>query len=144
MFGGLRKYAGAIILDPRGVVLQRRDDKRGIAFPGRISTFGGSFGQYESPRSAMYRELSEELRLGRGVLRVIDKVVFRVFDPERQRVAICHVFLVKSFVKCDVVLEGEIAIFRNIRDMARCPLILSEVQMAAEVMLQRQARRGKI
>jgi 8-oxo-dGTP pyrophosphatase MutT (NUDIX family) len=54
----------AILVDPQGrYVLQRRDDKPGIFFPGHWGCFGGAVETGEPPLEAMRRELREELEL---------------------------------------------------------------------------------
>lgn len=57
-----RDAVAAILLLPDGrYVLQRRDDKRGIFFPGHWSLFGGALEPGESDEAALRRELVEEL-----------------------------------------------------------------------------------
>ena len=54
----------AILVDPAGqYVLQRRDDKPEIFFPGHWGCFGGAVEENEPPLDAMRRELREELEL---------------------------------------------------------------------------------
>ena len=54
----------AILVDPQGrYVLQRRDDKPDIFFPGHWGCFGGAVEAGEPPVDAMRRELREELEL---------------------------------------------------------------------------------
>ena len=54
----------AILVDPDGkYVVQRRDDKPEIFFPGHWGCFGGAVEEGEPPLDAMRRELREELEL---------------------------------------------------------------------------------
>lgn len=54
----------AILLDPQGrYIVQRRDDKADIFFPGHWGCFGGAVDAGEPPADAMRRELREELEL---------------------------------------------------------------------------------
>lgn len=45
----------------RRVLMQLRDDKEGIAFPGKWGFFGGGIEPGESPEEAALRELAEEI-----------------------------------------------------------------------------------
>jgi 8-oxo-dGTP diphosphatase len=54
--------ATALIVDSHGrLLLQHRDDKPGIANPGRWGSFGGEIEPYETPYDGLLRELQEEL-----------------------------------------------------------------------------------
>ena len=54
----------AILVDPEGrYIVQRRDDKPDIFFPGHWGCFGGAVESGEPPLDAMRRELREELEL---------------------------------------------------------------------------------
>ncbi len=47
----------------RRVLMQLRDDKEGIAFPGKWGFFGGGIEPGESPEGAARRELAKENRI---------------------------------------------------------------------------------
>lgn len=54
----------AIPLNPDGkILLQQRDDRPDLAFPGCWTTFGGKMEDGETPGEAMRRELLEEIEL---------------------------------------------------------------------------------
>jgi 8-oxo-dGTP pyrophosphatase MutT (NUDIX family) len=54
----------AILVDPQGrYIVQRRDEKPNIFFPGHWGCFGGAVEAEEAPLDAMRRELREELEL---------------------------------------------------------------------------------
>ena len=56
------RSVGALITDQQGrVLLQRRDQKTSIYFPGLWGVFGGSCEGDETPESAIVREIWEEL-----------------------------------------------------------------------------------
>lgn len=56
------KSVGALIYDAQGrLLLQKRDEKKTIYFPGLWGTFGGAYSSPESPHDAIIREVREEL-----------------------------------------------------------------------------------
>jgi 8-oxo-dGTP pyrophosphatase MutT (NUDIX family) len=56
--------AAAIIVTPdRKFLLQHRDEKPGIWFPGSWGLFGGAIDEGETPGQALLRELAEEIGL---------------------------------------------------------------------------------
>lgn len=62
--GKLRKTVSVILLvDDENVLLQLRDDRKEIPYPGCWVTFGGTIEPGESPLAAAIRELDEELGL---------------------------------------------------------------------------------
>lgn len=57
-----RRGVSAILLDADGrVLLQQRDDKPDIPYPGQWALFGGSVEEGEDPRDAVIREVVEEI-----------------------------------------------------------------------------------
>lgn len=58
------EYSGVFLLTESGaLILQRRDKKKGIANPGKVSVFGGRLLPGETPKAAAQRELREEVSL---------------------------------------------------------------------------------
>jgi len=57
------QFAHALLMVNGMYVLQLRDDKPGIAAPGMWSLFGGRVEESEEPRTALVREIEEELCL---------------------------------------------------------------------------------
>ena len=55
--------AALIVLDDGSYLLQHRDDKPDIWYPGHWGCFGGSVDPGETPLEALHRELYEELEL---------------------------------------------------------------------------------
>lgn len=55
--------AAIIVVDDAGYLLQHRDEKPSIFFPGRWGCFGGAVEPDESDEAALVRELDEELSL---------------------------------------------------------------------------------
>src|SRR5262249_26777646 len=55
--------AAVIVLDDRRYLLQLRDQKPGIFYPGHWGLFGGAIDASETPDNALRRELREELDL---------------------------------------------------------------------------------
>ena len=62
--------AAALIVTPDGrYLLQHRDDKPGIFFPGWWGTFGGALDPGEDAEAALRRELAEELQFHPSTVR---------------------------------------------------------------------------
>ncbi|MGQ9888198.1 MAG: GNAT family N-acetyltransferase [Aggregatilineales bacterium] len=58
------RSVGAILVNPRGqILLQQREDKPELLYPGCWSTFGGAVEPDETPDEAVRRELLEEIEL---------------------------------------------------------------------------------
>ena len=63
--GKIFRSVGALIIDVQGrMLLQRRDTKTSIYFPGLWGVFGGSCEGSETPEAAIVREIREELSIG--------------------------------------------------------------------------------
>lgn len=58
--------AAIILVDAEGYLMQRRDDRADIWYPGHWGLFGGAVEINEEPLAALRRELSEELDLAVG------------------------------------------------------------------------------
>jgi 8-oxo-dGTP pyrophosphatase MutT (NUDIX family) len=59
-----RQGVNAIPLNPEGkILLQQRDDRPDLSFPGCWTTFGGAVEEGETPDEAIRRELLEEIEL---------------------------------------------------------------------------------
>lgn len=67
--------AAMLMLDDGRYVMQLRDDKRGIFYPGHWGCFGGAVNPGEPPDDALRRELKEELEFD-----ALDYTVFTQFD----------------------------------------------------------------
>jgi len=55
--------AAVILLDDGQYLLQLRDQKAGLFYPGHWGLFGGAIDPHETPEAALRRELCEELGL---------------------------------------------------------------------------------
>ncbi|MBC8099867.1 MAG: NUDIX domain-containing protein [Armatimonadetes bacterium] len=61
----IRRVVGVILVNAQGeVLLQQRDDKPDLAYPGYWTLFGGHVEDGEATDDAIRRELREELRIG--------------------------------------------------------------------------------
>lgn len=68
--------AAIIVLDDGRYLLQLRDNKPGIFYPGHWGLFGGGVGSDETPVEALRRELDEELGLTVGEVRLLSRFDF--------------------------------------------------------------------
>lgn len=68
--------AAVIVLDNGRYLLQLRDNKKGIFFPGHWGLFGGGVEKGEQPVDALRRELNEELGLELVELRPLTRFEF--------------------------------------------------------------------
>ena len=68
--------AAVIVLDDDQYLLQLRDNKKGIFFPGHWGLFGGGVDKDEEPVAALRRELNEELGVDVAELRPLTRFVF--------------------------------------------------------------------
>lgn len=68
--------AALLVTEDGHYLLQRRDEKPDIWFPGYCSLFGGLIEEGESPEEALVRELSEELDYRPGAFSYFTQVCF--------------------------------------------------------------------
>jgi 8-oxo-dGTP diphosphatase len=96
--------ATALIVDPQGrLLLQHRDDKPGIANPGRWGSFGGSIEPYETPHDGFVRELREELSWSPARFELFD--AFPYFGLGDR--SLMYVFAAPLDVPFDALVLGE-------------------------------------
>jgi 8-oxo-dGTP diphosphatase len=98
--------AAIIVEDDLGrLVLQLRDDKRDISYPGHWGTWGGRVEDGEGPPEAAVREVYEELTLNVAIeaLRYVTSIMLE--SPARE----WHVFFWKAGTAVDraIVNEGQ-------------------------------------
>lgn len=86
LFTGVEKLsfvdaaAAIVLLDDGRYLVQHRDDKPGIFYPGHWSLFGGALEPGEDPETCLRRELMEELALKVRELRYVTRFDFD-FSP---------------------------------------------------------------
>jgi len=68
--------AGVIVLEDGRYILQERDDKPGIFYPGHWGLFGGAVDEAETADQAIVRELDEELGLAFERLELFTTMTF--------------------------------------------------------------------
>jgi 8-oxo-dGTP pyrophosphatase MutT (NUDIX family) len=83
------------------VLMQLRDDKEGIAFPGKWGFFGGAVEPGESPEDAARRELAEEIGYHTDRLTPLGSTVI----PEVE--VLSHAFACSLEVELDELVLGE-------------------------------------
>ena len=72
----LDAVAAIIILDDGRYLMQLRDDKPEVFYPGHWGLFGGSVDEGEQPEAALRRELMEELNFQVGELQYFSQIEF--------------------------------------------------------------------
>jgi 8-oxo-dGTP pyrophosphatase MutT (NUDIX family) len=79
----IRDFSAAILVDTAGrFLLQRRDDKPGIAHPGKVAFFGGGREEGESPLDCIVREIAEEIGMTVTAERFDHLISLDAPDPE--------------------------------------------------------------
>jgi 8-oxo-dGTP pyrophosphatase MutT (NUDIX family) len=68
--------AAVIVLEDGRYLMQLRDQKPGIFYPGHWGLFGGGIDSGENPETALHRELEEELRLAASRIRYLTEFTF--------------------------------------------------------------------
>ena len=68
--------AAVIVQDNGTYLMQLRDQKPGIFYPGHWGLFGGAIEKGERPEAALWRELEEELHLAPSSIRYLTEFTF--------------------------------------------------------------------
>jgi len=71
-----------ILTNSEGFLLQLRDNKKGVFFPGHWGFFGGAIEGSENPEQAIIREIKEEINLGIDNLDYLFNINFNFSDSE--------------------------------------------------------------
>ena len=114
----------AIICHKGKYLLQKRDNKKNIYFPGLWGVFGGNCKKKEKLIGSLKRELKEELNLNFINIRKIFtlKIKSKNFEPERSN----HYFLCKlplNYNKNIILNEGSAYAFFNIKKVNKLKII---------------------
>ena len=88
--------AQAVLVTPKGLVMQLRDFKADIVDPGKWGCFAGAVETNENPDSAVKREISEETGLCVSVLEKI--AVFHILNRQLQEGADWGVFSIEEIL----------------------------------------------
>ncbi len=106
----LKDASCAIILtSDKGFLLQLRDNKKGIFFPGHWGFFGGAIERNETPKQAIIREIKEEINLDIDKLDYLFNINFNFSDSEDRTIK-RHYFeiqLAKGDLNTIKLAEGE-------------------------------------
>jgi len=120
----------AIICHRGQYLLQKRDNKKNIYFPGLWGVFGGNRKKNEKITISLKRELKEELNLNCKIIKKIFsfKVKSKNFSPERtNHYFICK--LPKNYKKKIVLREGKAYKFFNIKKINHLKIIPWDLAM---------------
>lgn len=85
MIDNLIKTSKAIIVSDKKYLLQLRDLKKNIFYPGFWGLFGGRIENKENKKKALIREIKEETNLKIDILREIFSVNFKVVGLRSKR-----------------------------------------------------------
>lgn len=109
----MRIYSGAIIIKGQKIGLQRRDDKKTIVNPGKITAFGGVAERDEGPDEAMSREFAEEIQM--DIADFEQKYIGKTTKIEADGTPTeCHFYLINDGRdRIKQVYEGGIELFSN-------------------------------
>ncbi|MDQ5928642.1 MAG: hypothetical protein QG594_416 [Bacteroidota bacterium] len=112
----MRQTVTAILISTENeFILQLRDDKPGIASPGKVANFGGNIEPGETPVDTMVREVYEELniKLNKEDFQSLGYIIKKDESTGGENMA--HLFLAKNINKSDLVLnEGQAIVYINI------------------------------
>lgn len=108
-----REVAGAILVDARGrLLLQQRDDKRGIVQPGKVGLFGGHREGCETFLECVIREVHEEITYFIPAERFEHLASFEGADAELSGGHVRAEFFVAREIPIDatIITEGKLLI----------------------------------
>jgi 8-oxo-dGTP pyrophosphatase MutT (NUDIX family) len=109
--------AAVIVLDDGSYLMQLRDQKSGIFYPGHWGLFGGAIDTGENPETALRRELKEELRLTVSSIRYLTEFTFdygqsgrisRYFYETRVAAASLHGLTLREGVEMRAFMASDI------------------------------------
>lgn len=123
----MRQTVTAILISTENeFILQLRDDKPGIASPGKVANFGGNIEEGEMPVDTMVREIYEELniKLTKEDFHSLGYIIKKdeLTGGENQ----ANLFLAKNINKKDLVLnEGQAIVYIGIDEQLNDSMNLS-------------------
>lgn len=101
------KSVGAIIFYKGKYLIQKRDNKKNIFFPNFWGVFGGNLKNNENTKTAISREIKEELNLSfkKPIKKLSLKISSKNFKPVRERTFyICELKIMPKKIK---IYEGK-------------------------------------
>lgn len=111
---------GAILVNPAGqILLQLREDRPGLAYPGHWTTLGGAMEPGEAPDAALRRELLEEIEMSPPIK------LWRYFQRVRVDMVIdqyIYVGPVSRRVQDITLNEGQALGFFDLADLPALPI----------------------
>lgn len=97
-----------LVSNTGSLLMQRRDDKPGIANPGKITAFGGMAEGDETPRQAALRELEEETNLRPPADALRPFATFKKHVPGQDAPDEIHYFILEDIDAASLqVFEGQ-------------------------------------
>lgn len=131
---------GALLVNAQGeVLLQQRDDKPHLNYPGHWTTLGGKVEAGETPDEAMRRELLEEIELEpeMRLWKVFDNPVGHGGIIVEQHFYVGHIDLPASEITLN---EGQALAFFGLDDLAALPIAFGFEPVFREFFMQQANR----
>jgi 8-oxo-dGTP diphosphatase len=102
-------------------LLQHRDERSDIVYPGKIGLFGGKIEDGESPEQGAVREIREELCIDISNLKLISILNLTIMEPSVTRTRYFYVSVVaKDLVEKINLQEGQAVMRMGEEDFLEC------------------------
>ncbi len=119
----MKKSVGAIIIYKNKFLLQKRDKKNDIYFPGLWGVFGGLLKNRESPKMAVEREIMEEINVKLKFKKFLENdILSKNFNPRRRRYFF-YSNIKHREIKKIVLNEGESFDFFNLKQLEKLSIV---------------------
>lgn len=135
---------GALLVNPRGeILLQQRDDRPELLFPGCWTMFGGAMEAGETPDKAVQRELDEEIEQGHLPLTLWRNFTHhQAVGPENSQLIEVDQYIYKGRIDLPTASiplhEGQALGFFNLEDLDDLPIAFNFKQVFREFFLEGQ------
>lgn len=135
---------GALLVNPRGeILLQQRDDRPDLLYPGCWTMFGGAMEAGEVPEEAVQRELDEEIEQGHLPLTLWRNFThYQAVGPQNNQLIEVDQYIYKGRIDLapEVIPlhEGQALGFFTLEDLEALPIAFNFKQVFREFFLEGQ------